>query len=656
MSFSNELLNQARPISVRPVLLPRREHYHPSPVDWRDEVFYFLLPDRFSDGQEATRPLLDRHNLSTARPPVSPQMPWQWNKWAQSGAERWQGGTLRGIKSKLGYLKKLGVTTLWVGPIFKQRGHLDTYHGYGMQDFLDVDPHFGDRRALVKLVTAAHAAGLRVVLDIVFNHSGANWFYPVGTPQANQGTTGELIAQYTSQQYPFGTWRSGQGQPVNTIQSGEDGVWPTELATDHYYTRAGAGDLGAGDINDPNAEHKRSDFFDLRDFRLDNAALLSDLARCYKYWIALTDCDGFRLDTLKHVSFEQARNFCGTIKEFAANLGKQDFFLVGEIAGGDINETRYLDVLGLNLNAALDIGELRLALRGVAKGLQPPNEYFRGFDPGQAVMGSHRNLGRRHISILDDHDHVFGEKLRFASEAASEHQVVAGVILQLFTLGIPCIYYGTEQALAGPEVAERQWLPEWKKSDRYLREAMFGPAHPRQAGRAGLPGGANVMDRKLPGFGPFGTAGQHCFDETNPTYLRIAAAAAVRQHYPVLRSGRQYLRPIAPISVAVERFEFPQAGQLMGWSRILDDEEALCVLNSHGRQAIGAKVLVDATLNPTGSFMTVLLNTAQAADPAYNGPHRVGATIPVKRTADGKAYLEILPLSASEAIVLTNHA
>ncbi len=55
------------------------------------------------------------------------------------------------------------------------------------------------------------------------------------------------------------------------------------------------------------------------------------------------NCDGFRIDTLKHVSLEQARNFCGTIKEFADNLGKRNFLLIGEIAGGDFQQDRYLD-------------------------------------------------------------------------------------------------------------------------------------------------------------------------------------------------------------------------------------------------------------------------------------------------------------------------
>ena len=286
---------------------------------------------------------------------------------------------------------------------------------------------------------------------------------------------------HTLDRYPFGSWRGIDGLPVQAISGRDDAVWPEELQDRERYTRAGSGDLGAGSIDEAWAEHKRSDFKSLRDFNLDSPGLLNDLARCYKYWIALTDCDGFRIDTLKHISFEQGRNFCGSIKEFAANLGKENFFLVGEIAGGDWAANRYLEALGRNLNAALDIGEMRQVLAGVAKGLVHPGAYFRGFS-SDVALGSHRNLGDQHVSVLDDHDHVLGEKIRFSAYAASETQVAAGVAMQLFTLGIPCIYYGTEQALAGPEDEERKWLPDWKASDRYLREAMFGPMHPRRGG------------------------------------------------------------------------------------------------------------------------------------------------------------------------------
>jgi hypothetical protein len=82
------------------------------------------------------------------------------------------------------------------------------------------------------------------------------------------------------------------------------------------------------------------------------------------------------VDTLKHVDQETGRNFCGSIKEFAANLGKSNFFLVGEVAGDDSSADRYLEVLGSNLNATLDLGQTKLELRSVAKGLAAPSSYF----------------------------------------------------------------------------------------------------------------------------------------------------------------------------------------------------------------------------------------------------------------------------------------
>lgn len=645
MTFADNALKQKRPDSIHmDVVLPRRQRYFPSPEDWRDEVLYFLLVDRFSDGEEDSRPFLDRNNLSMSRPNTGGK-PWSWDRWAESGGDRWQGGTLKGVRSKLGYLKDLGITTIWLSPVFKQRGHLDTFHGYGIQDFLDVDPHFGNRRDLVELVNEAHARGMCIILDIIFNHSGANWVYPDGIFEPP-------YLPYPDH-YPFGAWLDAHGKQTDTIRINDDGVWPFELQDVECYTRAGCGDLGKGDINDPNAEHKRTDFYSLRDLRLSDSNLLTNLARCYKYWIALTDCDGFRIDTLKHVSLEEARNFCGAIKEFANNLGKSNFFLVGEIAGGDTVQDRYLDVLERNMNAALDIGEMRLILNGVAKGLLNPEVYFSGFVPDDPKMGSHRNLGERHVSILDDHDHVFGEKIRFSSEASSDHQVVAGVALQLLTLGIPCIYYGTEQALAGPELSERQWLPGWKGDNRYLREAMFGPEHPRKRGCEGLKALPDSFDTNLPGFGPSGTSGHHCFDPQNQTYVRIAAIAALRKDYPVLRYGRQYHRPVP---IPGHSSDVNETDKIVAWSRILDDEEMVCILNAHGEASQGADVMVDASLNMPGSALTVVLNTAQAADTAgYDGTHPVGSRLQVHRTADGKAYVEVRGLQASEVLALTNH-
>jgi glycosidase len=448
-----------REIAVARASFPQRDAFHPSPPDWRDEVLYFLLPDRFSDGQEHTRPVLDRTNIHGQRAAYAAAnglLGWRWDIWKQSGEGRFQGGTLAGIKSQLPYLASLGVTTLWIAPVFRQRVEGNDFHGYGVQDFLDVDARFGTRADLVDLVRAAHASDMRVVLDMIFNHTGSNWLYDVAE-------TGDAFRpRYTTGQYRslfpkngFGGVITDPRQPLGR----DDYVWPQDLQFIENYTRAGTGSLGAGDIRDPNAEHKRTDFEVLRDLAVERSETLARLIFIYPYWIALTDCDGFRIDTLKHVSGEEGRNFCGAMKEFAESIGKSNLLLLGEIAGGNDAQEFHLTIFGRNLDAALDIGEMRLAITGVGKGLRNPADFFAGFNFWDERMGSHRDWGARHVSVLDDHDHIFGEKVRFSANAPLDHQVTVPAALQLCGLGIPCIYYGTEQALrSGPEESERVWL------------------------------------------------------------------------------------------------------------------------------------------------------------------------------------------------------
>ena len=577
------------------------------------------------------------------------------DQWSKGGGERYQGGTIAGITTKVDYLTGRGATMLWVGPVFKKRAERNDYHGYAIQDYLEVDPRLGTRQDLVDLVTAAHGKGMRVILDIVFNHTGDNWTYPGGVDQP-------AFLQWP-QFYSKGDWRDRTGAGTAAIGGDDDGVWPTELQREDYYTRAGEGDLGKGDIADPHCEFRRTDFDGDRDINYDGTMALDDVARCYKYWIALTDCDGFRIDTMKHVDPDSGRNFCGTIKEFAANLGKADFFLVAEVAGADSDEDWYLEVLGSNLTATLDIGEIRPTLTAVAKGLAAPNAYFDLLRLWDDDLGSHRNVAKRRVAILDDHDHVAGVKVRFSSDAVpADRQVVAGVALLLLAMGIPCIYYGTEQAFAGPEKSARdQYLTEWGTADRYLREAMFGPEHPRLSGLAGLAAGG--FDAGMPGFGAFGTSGAHCFNAKSAAYVRIAALTAVRAAYPALRYGRQYQRAISNFG---NPFALPAAGELIAWSRVLDDEEVLCVVNGNGAGNRGGDVMVDASLNaasapglPWGAggapVLTVVANTAQAAavaaGGAYAGVHPVGQKLAVK-VRDGVAYVEIRDLPGAEVVVL----
>lgn len=573
---------------------------HPSPVSWRDQILYFLLPDRFSDGHEAGRPHFDR------------ALPAQFQAvdhgaWMAAG-KVFQGGTLKGLRSKLGYLQDLGVTTLWVGPVWRQRSDLATYHGYGIQNFLDVDPRFGTRQDLRDLVDAAHARHMYVILDIIYNHSGNNWYYD------DQGAARDMLPYRFAPPYPVHGWRSASGQSLAQPASLDDGVWPQEFQSLDWYTRAGR--IQHWDPADwenplhPNTEFRRGDFYDLKDLKTNELeagfdAVLSGLIQVYRHWIALTDCDGFRIDTVKHVSFEASRNFCGAIREYAEAIGKENFLLLGEVTGGADMARNYLDLFGRNLDAALDIGEPTQRLADFVRGLLDPREYFSQFG-GHDSLGSHRVVGRYHVSILDDHDMVGRDgKHRFAAHntlAARDAQTAHAVGVQLTALGIPCLYYGTEQAFDGTQDrhdAAIEPLEDGKPpfADRYIRETMFGGT-----------------------FGAFATAGCHFFDPTHPTYRRIAAIARVRQAPTAvgraLRRGRQYLRDTSFLG---RPFASPAPGELVAWSRILYNQEALVALNSHGVESRGAEVTVDAGLHPPGSALTAYYRSdwsdAQLANP-----------------------------------------
>ena len=259
------------------------------------------------------------------------------------------------------------------------------------------------------------------------------------------------------------------------------------------------------------------------------------------------------------MALEDARNFCGAIREFADSLGKTQ--LPARRRG---RRRRRLPGLrpGQPRHPAAEpqrgAGHRQRPSRPARrspKAWHPAADYLDGFDATSDGFGSHRSLGDRHVSILDDHDHVFGEKLRFSAEIpddspVKDHQVCVAVAVQLFTLGIPCIYYGTEQAFAGPAHSQLRYLTAEGWDGRQPRRPLPARSHvrPRTSTRRPRPAPRRRKSRtstsRCPGFGPFGTAGSHVFDTTSPSYVRIAALCAARAAHPVLRVGRQYPRQL----------------------------------------------------------------------------------------------------------------
>src|SRR5215471_19064494 len=144
-------------------VIANQGRYFPSPAHWEDETLYFLLVDRFSDGNENNFVDNDGNTVTTGATPLFAPADHGNAVQDDAGAAAWRnagttfvGGNLKGVTSKIGYLKRLGVTAIWLSPVFKQVKVDNTYHGYGIQNYLEVDPHFGTRDDLREMVKAAH--------------------------------------------------------------------------------------------------------------------------------------------------------------------------------------------------------------------------------------------------------------------------------------------------------------------------------------------------------------------------------------------------------------------------------------------------------------------------------------------------------------------
>ena len=531
------------------------------------EIIYFVLPDRFENGDPANdRGGYQGDRLKTGFDPTDTGF--------------YHGGDLKGLTQRLDYIQGLGVTAIWLGPIFRNKpvegppGHESAaYHGYWITDFTDVDPHFGTKADLKAFVDAAHARGLKVYLDIITNHTADVIRYR----ECPDGA-----CPYRSvADYPF-TRRGGPGgAPINQGFQGIGKAGQTEAnfarltRPDYAYTPyvpAEEAHVKKPEwLNDPIYYHNRGsstfqgessllgDFSVLDDVFTENPRVVHGFIEIYGRWIDEFGIDGFRVDTARHVNPEFWQAFVPAMKARARARGIPNFHIFGEVYDPDPAALAvHTRVDGFP--AVLDFAFAFAAVEVVAKGAGT-DRLARVFAADPLYAGG--EAGARTLpTFLGNHDAGrFAFFVRQANPKASEEEVLKRVLLghalMMFSRGTPVVYYGDEQGFAG------------RGGDRDARQDMF-------ASRV-----ASYNEETL--VGTHRTTAEASFDTASPLYRALAEMAAIRRADPALTGGAQ-----------IVRFASDKAG-LLAYSRLRPGGgETLVALNT-GATPVAAQVLVEAT-------------------------------------------------------------
>lgn len=491
-----------------------------------DEVIYFLLPDRFENGDASNdRGGLTGDRLITGYDPTHKGF--------------YHGGDLRGLTARLDYLEALGVSAIWLAPIYKNKAvqggpgqESAGYHGYWITDFTQVDPHFGTNDEFRALVDAAHARGIKVYLDIITNHTADVIRYR---------ECPESECPYRSRgEYPYSTAGTVAGASINagflgdTVQTVENFARLTrpDFAYRPYVPRSEASLKVPAWLNDPIWYHNRGnttftgesilfgDFVGLDDLMTENPRVVQGFIDIYGAWIDEYGIDGFRIDTAKHVNPEFWQVFIPAMLERAHKRGIPNFHIFGEVF------TDELDVALLarhtkvdRLPTVLDFA-FRSAVVQTLAGSAGTTTMKRLFD-ADVLYAEQSATARQLPTFVSNHDvGRLSQFIRKGWPQAGDDEVMRRVILahaMMFTTrGVPVIYSGDEQGFVSDG------------NDQDAREDLF----PSRV--------AVYNDNRL--LGTNATTVQANFDRDHPLFVALAELARLRRAHPALRRGEQVVR------------------------------------------------------------------------------------------------------------------
>ncbi|MGK3939051.1 pullulanase-type alpha-1,6-glucosidase [Streptomyces caeruleatus] len=482
----------------------------PARHDDTREQFYFVLPDRFANGDTSNdRGGLTGSRLSTGYDPTDKGF--------------YQGGDLKGLTKRLDYIKGLGTTSIWMAPIFKNRPVQGTganasagYHGYWITDFTQVDPHFGTNKDLETLISKAHAKGMKVFFDVITNHTADVVDYE------------EKSYDYLSKgAFPYLT---KDGRPFDDADyASGDRRFPAVDADSFPRTPklTGTNAKVPSWLNDPTMYHNRGDstyagesttygdFSGLDDLWTERPEVVSGMERIYQRWVRDFDIDGFRIDTVKHVNMEFWTQWATALDAYAAKQGRKDFFMFGEVYSADTSVTSPYVTQG-RLDATLDFPFQEAARQYASQGGSARklasvfgDDYKYTTDKANAYeqvtfLGNH-DMGRIGYFLNQDNPKATDAELLAKDRLANE--------LMFLSRGNPVVYYGDEQGFTGAG------------GDKDARQTMFASKT------------ADYLDDDE--IGTDRTHASDAYDTSAPLYRQIADLAELRRANPALTDGVQ---------------------------------------------------------------------------------------------------------------------
>ncbi|MGV9338116.1 pullulanase-type alpha-1,6-glucosidase [Streptomyces sp. NPDC003688] len=481
----------------------------PARHDDTREQFYFVMPDRFANGDKGNdRGGLTGSRMSTGYDPTDKGF--------------YQGGDLKGLTHRLDYIKGLGTTAIWLAPIFKNRPVQGTgsdasagYHGYWITDFTQVDPHFGTNADLKNLISQAHGKGMKVFFDVITNHTADVVDYKEGS---HDYLSKGAFPYLTKDGRPFDDSDYADGR--KKFPAVDTSSFPrTPVVTSDSKVPAW--------LNDPTMYHNRGDstfagesaeygdFGGLDDLWTERPEVVTGMEKIYQRWVKDFAVDGFRIDTVKHVDMPFWTQWATALDKYAAAHGRKNFFMFGEVYSADTSVTSPYVTQG-RLDATLDFPFQDAARQYASQGADAKklsavfgDDYKYTTDKANAYeqvtfLGNH-DMGRIGYFLKQDNPKATDAEILRKDRLANE--------LMFLSRGNPVVYYGDEQGFTG------------SGGDKDARQTMFASKV------------ADYLDDDE--IGTSRTHASDAYDTKAPLYQDIAALARLRKANPALTDGVQ---------------------------------------------------------------------------------------------------------------------